>query len=271
MTKITSSLRRFAARFLILPLVIAAWNGSPADAFDIAVGDANGPSYGLGIAVSSLIKVKLLPSADIDLHPVVTADDRASLEALVDGSVDFALVTVDGSQLAASRDLQAIAALGVEGSLARTLLTRSDVDDVSVQKILEAVFDNMDFLAAIDPKLVSLDPDEALIGLTLPLSAGAKGFYASQWASFQNAAVDDDDRSAPSHSPPTVSDTAADARNYVLYFGFDDDTPNDAGKATLREAATFAKTLEAPPAIIIASYTDSSGDAEYNYLLVDQV
>jgi|GEM_PF-5678266 len=280
MTRTNLSFRHLLRRLLILPLVIVMGNVDPADAFDIAIGDAQGPFYGLGIGISSLVKIKLLPDAGIDLNPVITADDQASLEALSNGSVDFALVAVDGSQLAASPGIQALVTLGNHGSLARTLLAQPDVDDASIQKILETVFSNVDFLAAIDPELAALDPDSAVMGLTLPLHVGAKRFYAAWWASPESAAgagtptaetaatIDDDDRNAAPLSP-TVSGTTLDARNYVLYFGFDDASLNDAAEATLREAAAFAETLEAP-AIIVAGYTDSVGDAEYNYLLAER-
>lgn len=60
-----------------------------------------------------------------------------------------------------------------------------------------------------------------------------------------------------------------DARNFILYFGFDKATLDDVNKATLREAAAFAATL-AEPEIIVAAYTDTAGDAEYNYLLAER-
>lgn len=280
MTRTTSSFRRLVRRLLILPLVIVMGNVHPADAFDIAIGDTQGPFYSLGIGISTLVKIKLLPDTGIDLNPVITADDQASLEALSNGSVDFALVAVDGGQLAASPGLQALATLGNHGSLARTLLAQPDVDDALIQTILKAVFNNVDFLAAIDPGLAGLDPDSAVMGLTLPLHVGAKRFYAAWWASPESAAgtgtpiaetaatIDDDDRNAVP-PPPIVSGTTSDARNYVLYFGFDDASLNDAADATLREAAVFAETLEAP-AIIVAGYTDSVGNAEYNYLLAER-
>jgi hypothetical protein len=56
-----------------------------AAAFDMAIGHQNGPSYSLGIAISSLVKVKLLPSTEIDLNALVTANDLESMEALAGG------------------------------------------------------------------------------------------------------------------------------------------------------------------------------------------
>lgn len=268
-------------RLFVLPIVLALWSIPSADAFEIAVGDSQGPSYGLGIGISSLVKVKLLPEAGIDLNPVITTDDQASLDAISTGSVDFALVAVDASQLVAAPDLRALATMGKHGSFAKTLLARGDVDDASIQSILEVVFSNIDFLTAIDPKLTDLDPDNAVMGLTLPLHMGAKRFYATWWASPESeaasdsapatraAAVADDEDRAAAPLAPTVGGRAADARNYVLYFGFDDASLNSVAQATLREAATFAGTLDAP-AIIVAAYTDSVGDAEYNYLLAER-
>ena len=143
-----------------------------------------------------------------------------------------------------------------------------------VQAILEVIFDSVDFLVAADEQAVGLTPDAALLGLAVPLHDGAKRFYMSDWASSDNAA-----QTTVAKTPRTPAEEAKeptdqngwttgpdDARNFILYFGFDDATLNDAAKATLREAATFAETL-VEPAIIVAAYTDSAGDAEYNYLL----
>lgn len=264
---------------LVVPFVLAMWGAQPADAFEIAIGHEQSPTYGVGIGISSLVKVKLLPEAGIDLRSVITTDDRASLEAMRNGSVAFAVVNIDGGQPPPSPDIRALATLGKSGSQATTLLARSDVDDASIQKILETIFSNVDFLKAIDSRLQDLDPDKAVMGLTLPLHRGAKRFYATWWGSPQStaaagtpeaagAAIASEDRNAAAPAP-TVSGGSADARNYVIYFGFDQATLNDAAEETLREAASFAATLS-DPAMIVAAYTDSAGDAQYNYLLAER-
>jgi len=88
--------RRWLLTFL-LSLVI--WSVQSAEAFDIAIGGEKGPAYNLGVGISSLVKVKLLPTSKIDFDPVVTKDDQASLEALNNGSADFALVASDDQNL----------------------------------------------------------------------------------------------------------------------------------------------------------------------------
>jgi outer membrane protein OmpA-like peptidoglycan-associated protein len=271
---------------LFLPFVLAMWSVQTVNAFEIAIGNEQSPTYGLGISISSLVKVKLLPTTDIDLEPVITTGDQASLEALRSGAVAFALVSIDRNQRSSVADIRALAILGMDGSRPKTLLARSDVDDAQIQNILQTIFNHIDYLAAIEPELRDLDSDSAVVGLTLPLHGGAKRFYASRWASPNSnvsAEIPAENKpgtvtaalSAAPHNravaaPVLQADEGPlDARNYILYFGFDDASLNDAAQATLREAATFAATLETP-GIIVAGYTDSVGNAEYNYLLAER-
>ena len=91
-------LQRCAASLLILMSVL--WTGSfqKALAFDIAIGHESGIAHGLGVAVSSVIKVKLLPTTGIDMDAVVTANDQESVKALQAGDVAFALAVIDIGQ-----------------------------------------------------------------------------------------------------------------------------------------------------------------------------
>ncbi len=272
-------LRRRGLWLLTLPLGLMIWSAQAANAFDIAIGNEQSGTYRLGIGISSLVKIKLLPSFGIDLQPLITEDDEASLEALQNGLADFALVTVERAQPLSSVSMEAVANLGKVNQLTTMLVTQNGVDDASVIRILDTIFENVDFLATIDPDLQSLDPDNAVMGLTLPLHSGAKQFHADRWSSGDNApveqgastatatAIPEDDAAAT--LPAESEEGAADARNYVLYFGFDDAELNREARATLERAASFAASL-GTPAIIVAAYTDSVGDADYNYLLAER-
>ncbi|MGI9505063.1 MAG: OmpA family protein [Geminicoccaceae bacterium] len=269
-----------AAVLSVGTMVLSGTRAEAADPLDIAIGSGSGPTYNLGIGISSLVKVKLLPSEDIDLDPVITNDDRESLIALNDGTVAFALVAVDDPRPFVDDNIQALATLGNVDGRSKTLLVRRDVDDQTVQSILQSVFNGIDFLAAIDPALSNLHPDEAVIGLTLPLHRGAKRFYATWWSS-----PEDEKTVIPANAPAAdaaarPAETAqapeppsgllpADARNFIFYFGFDDDKLSNDARETLREAADFAGTLRSP-AVFVAAYTDSVGNAEYNYLLAER-
>ncbi len=271
------SLKRCTVPLLILMSVLWTVSFQKALAFDMAIGHESGLAYGLGIAVSSVVKVKLLPATGIDMNAVVTANDQESLKALQAGNVAFAIAVIDISRPPSSPDIRALATLKRTSNRAITLLVRRDVDDGMVQTILEAILDSVDFIAAADQQAAGLTPDAALLGLAVPLHDGAKRFYMNNWASSGDTAL-----TAVAKTPRTPAREAKkptsesdwttepdDARNFILYFGFDDATLNNATRATLRDAATFAATL-AEPAIIVAAYTDAAGDAEYNYLLAER-
>jgi outer membrane protein OmpA-like peptidoglycan-associated protein len=254
----------------------------------MAIGHQNGPSYSLGIAISSLVKVKLLPSTEIDLNALVTANDQESIEALAAGEVTFALAAIDNARPPDSPEIRALATLGRADDLALTLLVRRNADDDLVRTILDTLLDHVDFLSMIDQRAAGLTADAALLGLAVPLHDGAKRFYMEQWS----ASAGPSPAATPSAaSPPARIATAApapvepapaapsqgdgrahepaDARNFVLYFDFDDATLNTATRSTLSNAASFAQSLD-NPAIIIAAYTDAAGDADYNYLLAER-
>ncbi len=276
--RLTDSL--LAAVLSVGIMVLSGTSTEAADPLDIAIGSGSGPTYNLGIGISSLVKVKLLPSEDIDLDPVITNDDQESLIALNDGTVAFALVAVDDPRPFVDDNIQALATLGSVDGRSKTLLVRREIDDRTVQSILQSVFNGIDFLAAIDPALSNLHPDEAVIGLTLPLHRGAKRFYATWWSS-----PEDEKTVLPANAPAadaaaTPAETVkapeppsgllpADARNFIFYFGFDDDGLSDDARRTLREAADFARSLRSP-AVFVAAHTDSVGNAEYNYLLAER-
>ncbi|MEM8949588.1 MAG: phosphate ABC transporter substrate-binding/OmpA family protein [Pseudomonadota bacterium] len=283
-----NTLKRLLPLFAVL-LGLMIWHAKPASAFDIAVGNEQSGTFKLGIGISSLVKIKLLPRYDIDLEPLITEGDEASLKALEDGVADFALVAVDQSQPLSRIGMEAVANLGELDNLTTMLVAAREVDGEAVQRILVSIFENVNFLSAIDPQLSGINPDKAVMGLTLPLHRGAKRYLASRWASGGDvaaaepaAAVEEVTAAAapaPAASaapevetaalPPAYGEEADDARNYVFYFGFDDASLNPESQATLERAARFAESLE-DPAIIVAAYTDSAGDAEYNYLLAER-
>lgn len=270
----------------LLFMVAMPWIGGvqKATAFDLAVGHQTGQAYSLGIAVSSLVKVKLLPTTDIDLEPVITANDQESLDMLLGGDVAFAVVPIDNSRPPESPDIRALATLGRTGNLTTTLLVRREVADTLVSTILETILNNVAFLSTVDQQAAGLTADAAIFGLAVPLHDGAKLFFMENWASSDDAAsgtvtaaeeAEVRERTVAATAavvPPDPNDRTDepdDARNFVIYFGFDDDVLDSAAQATLREAAAFAATLEGP-AMIIAAYTDAVGDADYNYLLAER-
>lgn len=270
-----------AFSFVLLSIGIAFWSGAQAKAaapLEIAISNDSTATYNLGIGISSLVKVKLLPTDGVDLDIVVMSDDQETLRAVQSGNVDFALVTLGDTQLNLDDNVQTLGTFGKVGGSLRQLLVRREVSDSIAQDILTSIFSGVDFLAAIDPQLSELHPDSAVIGLTLPLHNGAKRFYATWWAAPGGEATPKvaalpatDPPIATTEKPSETADSTipTDARNFVLYFGFDSDALNDAANQTLLEAAAFAETLGSP-AIIVAAYTDSVGDAEYNYLLAER-
>jgi outer membrane protein OmpA-like peptidoglycan-associated protein len=255
--------------------------------YQMAVGHQNGSTYALGVGVSSLIKVKTLPKEDIDLDTVITENAAASLAAMRRGEVQFALIQMPDGQHPDDPGIQAVAIVGREEGATKTLFASARADDNAVYEIVKTVFDNLPYLAAIDPNVGEVSLDKALVGLDAPLHPGAERYYAELWVTPPAAAETVSDKSEPSAAvaaaSPQFTDVAppapaADAAltppeapltkpangNFVIYFDFDQATLDPTAEATLRRAVAFAESLPNPQ-ITIAGYADPIGDPDYNY------
>ncbi len=273
----------------VLSLSLGSGDGRAAAVYQMAVGHQTGPTYSLGVGISSLIKVKTLPSAGIDLNSVITADSQASMEALRDDEVDFALVDIEAAGGPQDPTIRAVATLRRYDRGSTALFARSDIDDDAVYQIIMAIFENIPFLASIDASVAELSLDQALLGLTVPLHAGAKRYFMDHWViapetAAQTAASEASSTEATSPAQATAAaaapanagsaaagnGTPLEARSFAVYFGFDQDTVDAQGRETLRQALDFARGLAQAPAILVAGYTDSVGDADYNYFLAER-
>lgn len=62
-------------------------------------------------------------------------------------------------------------------ALSNLLVVRTDIDQEVVYKLTRSVFENLAYLANVDPVLASLSLENALAGVVLPLHAGALRYY----------------------------------------------------------------------------------------------
>ncbi|MEZ5934345.1 MAG: phosphate ABC transporter substrate-binding/OmpA family protein [Alphaproteobacteria bacterium] len=248
----------------ILVFTLKPLETSAQDAYRLAIGDEQDATFALGIALSSLIKVKLLPKTKIDLDAEVIAGEGSGVDALRDRRVDFALVDSVDLQVQHDPAITAVAQLLPPDRGAATLLARPDVAEEVVHDIAKAIFEDVTFLAAIDPEITGLTPENAVLGLKLPLHAGAKRYFESLGA----LQVGD---TGESQGFLSASETQSipDAQSFKVYFDFDDAALDQTGLATVERAIAFARSLS-NPAILIAGHTDSVGDADYNYLLAER-
>ena len=266
-------------QWMVLPLVLFflvahSMNGHALTSYQLATGHPTGSTYGLGVGIASLVKVKILPSVGIDLNTVITKGNDASLEALRDQQVEFALIDIEQGRAPRLRNVNAVATLRRQGAQSTTLLARADIDPQIVYVVIKAIFDHLPFLASIDPDIAEISLDEALLGLEMPLHAGAKRYYADRWGTGANppptAVQAEPAPDGPTIVPPSLTVfNSSDAESFVVYFGFNDDSLDTLSVETVERAMIFAKSLD-DPAILIAAYTDAVGDADYNYLLAER-
>ena len=111
--------------------------------------------------------------AESDKISLVSLDEE-HVAALMDG-YDFYTETVipGGTYTGVDEDTVTV-------SVRATLVASNDVSEEAVYELLKAMFDNKDALAEKQAKFESLNAEEAVQGMSVPLHAGAKKYYEEQ-------------------------------------------------------------------------------------------
>lgn len=256
--------------FLVLPAVDQVSFAEETKIYRMVVGNSTGRSYSVGIGIASLVKVKLLPRAGIDMNAIETPGNVEALVSLSRGEADFALLSDFWDDLVSAepgvaagqvfaRNIEAVATLWSDGARSTQLVARQDVDPDAVYEVIKTIYDHLDFLQHVDDSIDGTALDRALADVSLPLHEGAYRYYEHIGIDARDDAGSDD----------RFSQQVEEARTFTIYFDLDEATISEDGAAILDELETFAQGLEVP-AVWVAGYTDTSGDADYNLYLADQ-
>ncbi|MEM8949306.1 MAG: phosphate ABC transporter substrate-binding/OmpA family protein [Pseudomonadota bacterium] len=233
-------------------------------AYQLVTGDVASQTYAIGIGISSLVKIEVMPETGIDLEAVPTSGFLESFVLLNQGDADFALLRGDWNQLisgaadatekgAFASTIQTVATLSDDDRQSTLLIARSDVDQNAVYEVTKAIFEHHGFLQRVEGAAVGITLDNALADINLPLHEGARQYYQEKDALPPALASADDE--------PT--DLFQEARTFTIYFDLGQASISEDGVAVLDDLEAFARSLKSP-LIWIAGYTDTTGDADYN-------
>lgn len=164
--------------------------------YSLALVTSDSEHFPIGVAISSLIKLRLLPDHHIDLTTISTDAYTTNLELVLEDRAQFALMVgplVDDLHAEFEDDgvLRALAAIGSSGvDDAKTpgrsdqgigksyfLAVRADVDEDVVYKMTKTIFDHLSQLQTIDENAKRVTLEDATIGLPVPIHEGALRYY----------------------------------------------------------------------------------------------
>ncbi|MGI9420003.1 MAG: TAXI family TRAP transporter solute-binding subunit [Geminicoccaceae bacterium] len=145
-----------------------------ADQLTLGTGQPGSESHQLGVGLTALVKVIVLPGEGIDLD---LADEKRTLDdrhLLIDGQ--SALTTLlTGQSAEAFRSVMAFRSDADDIPL--ELIARADVSADVVYAIVKAIFENGPFLNTTSERVWDLSIDQTLRGLQLPVHPGAHRYY----------------------------------------------------------------------------------------------
>ncbi len=240
---------RAILHFLVLALSQMTFGaialGQVETSLHLGAGKPGTGSFELGVGITSLIKVRLLPSDGIDLTLVESADRDVTGEFLI---LDQALIKeLEGLEpiTDSSKDqLRSIMAFrpSVAGS-GPTLefVVREDVDDDAVYLITKVVLENAIFLEDLNKRSWNLSADEVLNGLSLRLHTGAIRYYEEIGEA--NLSGEDDHRVEQARLGPV--EDLEDESMFILEFSAEDTKLDRDGEKLIAEACQYANVFGA--------------------------
>lgn len=149
--------------------------------FDVAVGVAGTESFVFGTELWAVSQIELLPNRGFGVEMVAMRSAADRLRRLNNGQVEFALVH-DDVPTSFARHLRAVMALWPNG-VARAgvepaqLLVHRSVSEAVVYQITRAIFEHEGKLLGARATIGIGSPDDAVVGLSLPIHPGAHRYY----------------------------------------------------------------------------------------------
>jgi hypothetical protein len=231
----------------------------------LGAGEPGTKSFELGVGVSSLVKVRLLPVEGIDLTLVETADQQAVGDLLIIEQTKLAaLPGVEPVTQSSKEGLRSVMSfqqsdLGTAPSL--ELVARADVDEEAIYRIAKIILENGVFLEGLNQNAWNFSADQALIGINLPLHPGAVRYYeeigennlpTGDAGALESAAI--------GAAEPVLSEYE-DSR-FFLDFGVGATTLDPAGERRIVEACQYATIFDAAEIRVAGSENGSLGGGD---------
>lgn len=214
-------------------------------------------SFELGVGISSLVKVKLLPSDGIDLTLTGAANDDINGDLLIIDQDELAaldgLEPVTPDEHAQLRTIMVFNRHDAGTGPALELVARADVPDLAVYFITKAILENGVFFEGLNQRSFALSADKALVGITLPLHPGAVRYFEEIGEANLSAHM-------AGEKEPTRSDeqpSEANESTFYLDFGGETTALDQRARRQIAEACQYATIFDAAK-IEVAGFASSS-------------
>lgn len=234
--------------FVLVPVQLLlgplAWGQAHLSLY-LGAGKPGTESFELGVGITSLIKVRLLPHDGIDLTLVETADHDVAGDLLIAEQDRLATLTgyepVTRSPKSALRSVMAFKRSDVGTGPSLELIARADVPADAVYFITKAILENGVFLEDLNQRSWGLSADQALVGLNLPLHSGAIRYFEEIGEANLSADAAIELEPEAQEIPETLDDDST----FLVDFGADTATLDLDAQRQIAEACQYASIFDA--------------------------
>ncbi len=226
----------------------------------LGAGQPGTRGFELGVGITSLIKVRLLPTDGIDLTLVETAPSGTIGDFLItDQATITTLSGLDPVTRSSRADLRSVMSfkpsnIGAGPSL--ELVARADVIEDAVYLITKVIVENSVFLEDLNKGSWDLTADQALLGLSLDLHPGAARYYEE----IGEASLP---RGLASRGTEGASGSSVGQQDYSTFFvnfGADATILDQNARKLIAEACQYANVFEAEQIKVAGPSKGSSGE-----------
>ena len=216
-------------------------------------------SHRLGVGLSSLIKVVVLPRQGIDLY-LANGDESVDGNHLFVGSHDQLATFLTDEPDDAYRSVMAFRLQAPADEPPMELIAHADVSPDAVYHFAKAIFENGPFLNTVNEKIWDLSLDQALQGLQRPLHAGALRYYQENGGQEQELAVgsaEDTDALEIKHDGVALQAEST----FFIYFGDDETGLDQQAQEQIAAACEHASVSNAAQMHVSGQADDGESDA----------
>src|SRR5262245_19555104 len=160
---------RMAAATVLLVLSDLSVSRAQEASYDLAVGRVDTHAYAVGVGISMLAKINLLPNYNIDLDVQVSENSTDNINRLMNGQADLAMINPADLKAGAADHIRAVAMVWQSGEASPLLAARRDVAAEAVYQIAKMIFENLPALQTVDAITADTNLDAAVSGFDLPL------------------------------------------------------------------------------------------------------
>ena len=267
-------LKRFSVRFLLILsscVVMTTAQAQPQHPLKMAIGEPGSKSFVFGTELWAMGQIALKHKHGIDLAAVEVVDDWERVALLHSAAIEVALV--DGDVLGESVDqARTVLALWPDSgpdvaTKPAQIIAHENVSEEVIYQLTKAIFENGNFFKASQEQLGTVSIDSAIVGVDLPIHAGALRYYEEKGVDLDllQASSSSESPALVPVEPRAAEVTSAPAATFL---DFDDKGLSNEERAQV--AAACRQALEEGALSLVLGDLSSTGCEVYQSQLEEQ-